>query len=262
MKLLKNSFLLFVSYNSLIKSSLSYNIIDYNKNLLRASTRFYSNSLLSSSTSISTSTSIYTSSYFESVVIRKKMPKGVKRNSLDNDENRKKLKNNDENNDEIIDENSNDILEKNGNGKRNGKKELIADSTWLIREENSKQKSLYQFPSSTNSTTNSTSTTSPLFKILSWNVNGLRAILSSPSKASSFSSLITTHLPDVICLQETKIQDNHIKDVLAMGLPLPDGGNESEFLGDYHKVWNCATAKKGYASTVSFFFPSLFFYLT
>ena len=49
------------------------------------------------------------------------------------------------------------------------------------------------------------------FKILSWNVNGLRAILRKDPMA--FSSLVAEQsFPDLICLQETKLQHIHVDD--------------------------------------------------
>ena len=49
------------------------------------------------------------------------------------------------------------------------------------------------------------------FKILSWNVNGLRAVLRNDPKALS-SLAVEQSFPDVICLQETKLQEIHIDD--------------------------------------------------
>jgi len=65
-------------------------------------------------------------------------------------------------------------------------------------------------------------------KILSWNVNGLRACVSH-----GFIHFITTHNPDIIGLQETKLQ--------AMQIP-----DEIYNLKHYHNYWNFAE-KKGYS---------------
>ena len=40
------------------------------------------------------------------------------------------------------------------------------------------------------------------FKIVTWNINSIRA------RVKHLENLIKTHDPDVICLQETKAQDN------------------------------------------------------
>ncbi|XAR68463.1 DNA-(apurinic or apyrimidinic site) lyase [Bertholletia excelsa] len=73
-------------------------------------------------------------------------------------------------------------------------------------------------------------------KFLSWNVNGLRALL----KQDGFSALQLAQREnfDVLCLQETKLQE---KDVEAIKHTLLDG-YESSF-------WTCSSSKLGYAGT-------------
>lgn len=68
-------------------------------------------------------------------------------------------------------------------------------------------------------------------KIISWNVNGIRAV----HKKGLFVSFIETHKPDIICLQETKAQQHQ---------------NEVD-LSAYHEYWNSAT-KAGYSGTAIF----------
>jgi exodeoxyribonuclease-3 len=66
-------------------------------------------------------------------------------------------------------------------------------------------------------------------KLLSWNVNGLRAVL-----GKGFREFLASHDPDVLCLQETKVSDDL---------------TEAFIFPDYpHVYWNCAE-KKGYAGT-------------
>ncbi len=65
-------------------------------------------------------------------------------------------------------------------------------------------------------------------KIFSWNVNGLRAVLKK-----NFLDFINTHNPDVLCLQETKAQQDQVE------LDLPQ----------YEQLW-CSAKKKGYAGTL------------
>jgi exodeoxyribonuclease-3 len=67
-------------------------------------------------------------------------------------------------------------------------------------------------------------------RIISFNVNGIRALL----KKDDFSEMIEKHNPDVICLQETKLQKD-------MTVPLPDG---------YEPFYNCAE-RKGYSGTLT-----------
>ena len=42
-------------------------------------------------------------------------------------------------------------------------------------------------------------------KIFSWNVNGIRAVLQK-----GFKDFLTTHSPDILCLQETKISETDL----------------------------------------------------
>ncbi len=65
-------------------------------------------------------------------------------------------------------------------------------------------------------------------KIISWNVNGLRAVLKK-----GFLEFIEMHQPDILCLQETKIDKKVLKE-----LTLPYD----------HIVYNCAQ-KRGYSGT-------------
>ena len=67
-------------------------------------------------------------------------------------------------------------------------------------------------------------------KLISWNVNGLRAVL-----GKNFTEDFRALDADVFCLQETKLQEGQVK----MDLP------------DYHEYWNCAE-KKGYSGTAVF----------
>src|ERR1700722_11060100 len=83
-------------------------------------------------------------------------------------------------------------------------------------------------------------------KLISWNVNGIRAV----HKKGTLVSLIEKQKPDYVCLQETKAEQHQSE------VDLPD----------YEEYWNSSTSKKGYAGTaifarepaesVSFEFPS------
>jgi exodeoxyribonuclease III len=68
-----------------------------------------------------------------------------------------------------------------------------------------------------------------LVKIVSWNVNGIRALL----QRNLLAPFVAAHDPDVVCLQETKAQPEQVR------LDLP--------AHSYH-YWNGAT-RKGYAGT-------------
>ena len=67
-------------------------------------------------------------------------------------------------------------------------------------------------------------------KLISWNVNGLRAI-----QKKGFEEYVSSCDADIFCLQETKLQEDQI----ALSLP------------DYHLYWSFAE-KKGYSGTALF----------
>ncbi|MCP5543617.1 MAG: exodeoxyribonuclease III [Akkermansiaceae bacterium] len=69
-------------------------------------------------------------------------------------------------------------------------------------------------------------------KLISWNVNGIRAVLNK-----GFADFVSTERPDILCLQETKARPEQVP------LPLE--------LGGYHGFWNSAV-KPGYSGTAVF----------
>jgi exodeoxyribonuclease-3 len=80
-------------------------------------------------------------------------------------------------------------------------------------------------------------------KIVSWNIDSLRAgiIDQKGSKCktnreilptSPMGELISQTNPDIICLQETKLQESHTACFTVAG---------------FHTYWNCSTARKGYS---------------
>ena len=77
-----------------------------------------------------------------------------------------------------------------------------------------------------------------MLKLISWNVNGLRACL----KKGFLRSMAEINA-DVICLQETKMQQGQAEIDLS-GQPSSDSKN-------FHEYWNSAE-KKGYSGTVIF----------
>jgi len=68
-------------------------------------------------------------------------------------------------------------------------------------------------------------------KLISWNVNGLRAVLKK-----NFLEFLATEQPDILCLQETKCTPDQVE-------PL--------WPASYATFWNCAE-KKGYSGTAIF----------
>jgi len=73
-------------------------------------------------------------------------------------------------------------------------------------------------------------------KIVSWNVNGLNACLSKAAK-NHFAEYLAAEQPDILCIQETKL----------------NGGSEPKNIAPgYVEIWNCSTVQKGYAGTAVF----------
>jgi exodeoxyribonuclease-3 len=70
-------------------------------------------------------------------------------------------------------------------------------------------------------------------KLTSWNVNGVRAIVKK-----DFDSIMTALNTDVLGLQETKAQDDQVREAL-FGLPSLDG----------YEVFSSSAIKKGYSGT-------------
>ena len=69
-------------------------------------------------------------------------------------------------------------------------------------------------------------------KIVSWNVNGIRAV----HKKGLFIPFVDKYKPDIICLQETKAEQGQLE------IDLPE----------YEEYWNSSTARKGYSGTAIF----------
>ena len=69
-------------------------------------------------------------------------------------------------------------------------------------------------------------------KIMSWNVNGIRAV----HKKGFFLPFIKEHKPDILCLQETKAEQHQSP------IDLPD----------YEEFWSSAKNRKGYSGTAIF----------
>jgi len=67
--------------------------------------------------------------------------------------------------------------------------------------------------------------------LISWNVNGLRAVI----RKGTFASFVQEHQPDILCLQETKAKQGQAE------IDLPE----------YEEFWNSAQ-KPGYAGTAIF----------
>lgn len=74
-------------------------------------------------------------------------------------------------------------------------------------------------------------------KIIHWNIAGLRPLL----KKGEIDQLIKNENPDIICFNETKIDNDLIKSLKLENL------FKDKY--KYYCYWNCSTEKKGYAGT-------------
>jgi len=72
---------------------------------------------------------------------------------------------------------------------------------------------------------------------MTWNVASLRSLIRKNPKA--LQELVDAHTPAAICLQETKLQENHVGDYV-------------ETLPGYQSYWSCSVARKGYSGTAIF----------
>jgi len=68
-------------------------------------------------------------------------------------------------------------------------------------------------------------------KIATWNVCGMKAIL----KKGDFQKFLQEEDPDILCLNETMLQEKYIHSV------------KQELPGCYYSYWNCSKARKGYS---------------
>jgi exodeoxyribonuclease III len=83
------------------------------------------------------------------------------------------------------------------------------------------------------------------FTIVSWNVAGLRALIKN--RPDAIPDLVRAHDVDVLCLQETKLQDGNMDDPK---LKLREYFDMR--MMDYDCHWNYSIEKKGYSGTAMF----------
>lgn len=69
-------------------------------------------------------------------------------------------------------------------------------------------------------------------KIVSWNVCGIRALL---KKNELFFNLIQREDPDILCLNETRLQESQVEEI------------RKKFPDQYFSYFACASSKKGYS---------------
>ena len=79
----------------------------------------------------------------------------------------------------------------------------------------------------------------PALRVVSWNVNGIRALLEKDPDV--LDRVAREENADVFVLQETKIQAKQVDEIDARVLAMYP-----------HRIWNCSTARLGYSGTALF----------
>ena len=79
----------------------------------------------------------------------------------------------------------------------------------------------------------------PPLRIITWNVAGLRGLLRRAPQA--LADLLKEQTPDLLCLQETRLQE---RDIAAM--------QQLDILRPYFLLWHCSTDRLGHAGVAMF----------
>lgn len=74
--------------------------------------------------------------------------------------------------------------------------------------------------------------------IITWNVNGLRALLNKEVNLKILTDFVAKENPSVLCIQEHKLQTIHVDDIKD---------RLKELFPSYTSYWACSTGKKGYS---------------
>lgn len=78
----------------------------------------------------------------------------------------------------------------------------------------------------------------PALRLLSWNVAGLRGLAKKDPQA--LARLLEAEQPDVLCLQETKLQHSHVEEMTGLA-----------GLAGLSCHWNCSTSRLGYSGVAT-----------
>ena len=87
-------------------------------------------------------------------------------------------------------------------------------------------------------------------KILSVNIPGLRALLNKPDRKKIWDKLMAVQNPDILLLQEHKLQPSHLETDLIRSFVKTD-------LKDYKAYWSFSEVKKGYSGVATFIKKSI-----
>lgn len=82
-------------------------------------------------------------------------------------------------------------------------------------------------------------------KVMSSNVAGLRAVMNKPEKKSALQLLLDTEKPSIFCIQEHKLQEQHVANLREA---------IEKMLPGYKQYWTCSRKpqKLGYSGVATF----------
>jgi len=85
----------------------------------------------------------------------------------------------------------------------------------------------------------------PFLRVVSANVAGFRSVLCNDLKKGAFQNLVDRLSPDILCIQEHKLQHSHVNDL---------DEDLKSIVPDYQCYWSCSgpPAKKGYSGVACF----------
>ena len=85
--------------------------------------------------------------------------------------------------------------------------------------------------------------------VASWNVNGIRSLLKHDPQGNTLKRLINSNKLDILCLQETKLQDIHEAEIESV---------LKEKIGVRRILWSSSKARKGYSGTAILLFDKYY----
>eukprot|EP00188_Purpureofilum_apyrenoidigerum_P005258 Plantae.Rhodophyta-Purpureofilum_apyrenoidigerum.ctg6689.p1 GENE.Plantae.Rhodophyta-Purpureofilum_apyrenoidigerum.ctg6689~~Plantae.Rhodophyta-Purpureofilum_apyrenoidigerum.ctg6689.p1 ORF type:complete len:335 (+),score=37.32 Plantae.Rhodophyta-Purpureofilum_apyrenoidigerum.ctg6689:51-1007(+) len=114
---------------------------------------------------------------------------------------------------------------------------FVTAPTWAGAGARYRSRSIASCSSSSSSSSTGSRDAPPRESLVTWNVASLRSLIRKNPKA--LQELVDAHAPAAICLQETKLQESHVKDYAGV-------------LPGYQSYWSCSVARKGYSGTAIF----------
>jgi exodeoxyribonuclease III len=85
-------------------------------------------------------------------------------------------------------------------------------------------------------------------RVASWNVNGIRSVFKHDPQGQALRNIVEKHKPDVLCLQETKLQESQVEAVEEQFRSVHDDLRPDKIF------WSCSRGRKGYSGTAMIIF--------